>query len=319
MTNDLIERYIYAVTKRLPAKSRKDVSDELRTLIEDMLEERCQGMTPEEKDVKVVLTELGTPDELAEKYDTSTYKALIGPPYFQTYKFVLRIVVICTALGLAVAGVISELTTPSASIFEACFGWIGTIISGLMSGFAIVTLLFAFFSYKGIKLKNDSLDELPPVPKKKQEVSKADSIFGICICVIFLILFLAAPQIFGAYLTETHEFVPIFNIDIIRSVWYIPVIFSVAGIVREIIKLIEGRYNTRVMITIIITNVISAIAAIWWLMRDNIINLKFLTVMSSEDIVVQNVLTNFQFIFLGAILLALVMDTIVAITKTLSK
>lgn len=64
--NDLIERYIYAVTKRLPQKVQKDISDELRTLIDDMLAERCGELVPEEKDIRVVLTELGTPEELYE-------------------------------------------------------------------------------------------------------------------------------------------------------------------------------------------------------------------------------------------------------------
>lgn len=66
MKNDLIERYIYAVTKRLPQKVQKDISDELRTLIDDMLAERCGELVPEEKDIRVVLTELGTPEELYE-------------------------------------------------------------------------------------------------------------------------------------------------------------------------------------------------------------------------------------------------------------
>lgn len=56
MKNDLIERYIYAVTKRLPQKVQKDISDELRTLIDDMLVERCGELVPEEKDIRVVLT-----------------------------------------------------------------------------------------------------------------------------------------------------------------------------------------------------------------------------------------------------------------------
>jgi hypothetical protein len=37
---EMIDRYVYAVTKRLPEKQREDVSDELRGLIEDMLEAR---------------------------------------------------------------------------------------------------------------------------------------------------------------------------------------------------------------------------------------------------------------------------------------
>lgn len=44
--NDLIERYVYAVTKRLPAKLRADVSRELYGLIDDMLAERCGELVP---------------------------------------------------------------------------------------------------------------------------------------------------------------------------------------------------------------------------------------------------------------------------------
>lgn len=40
---ELIDRYIYAVTKKLPQKQREDIEKELRTLIDDMLEERCAG------------------------------------------------------------------------------------------------------------------------------------------------------------------------------------------------------------------------------------------------------------------------------------
>ena len=39
---ELKERYVYAVSRLLPHKMREDISAELDTLIEDMLEERCQ-------------------------------------------------------------------------------------------------------------------------------------------------------------------------------------------------------------------------------------------------------------------------------------
>ena len=38
--NDLIERYVYAVTKYMKADLKKDVSAELETIIQDMLEEK---------------------------------------------------------------------------------------------------------------------------------------------------------------------------------------------------------------------------------------------------------------------------------------
>ena len=106
MNNDLIERYIYAVTKRLPGKTREDVARELRTLIEDMLKERCGEVTPSDKDIRVVLTELGTPNELYEQYAGDGKRCLIGPPYYTTYVFVMKIVLICVAFGMTLSAVL---------------------------------------------------------------------------------------------------------------------------------------------------------------------------------------------------------------------
>lgn len=57
--NDLIDRYIYAVTKHMKSAMKKDVAAELETIIQDMLEERCEDVIPTERDIKVVLEENG--------------------------------------------------------------------------------------------------------------------------------------------------------------------------------------------------------------------------------------------------------------------
>ena len=90
--NDLIDRYIYAVTKHMKSAMKKDVAAELETIIQDMLEERCGDVTPTERDIKVVLTELGTPAELSSKYKGETQDCLIGQPYYSLYVYVLKIV-----------------------------------------------------------------------------------------------------------------------------------------------------------------------------------------------------------------------------------
>ena len=99
MKNDLIERYIYAVTKQLPKKNREDVSMELRGLIDDMLSERCAG-EPTEQDVRDVLTELGTPLELYAKYDEDADKCLIGQPYYSSYKLAMKAILAAIIGGL---------------------------------------------------------------------------------------------------------------------------------------------------------------------------------------------------------------------------
>ncbi len=339
MTNDLIERYIYAVVKKLPNNLKDDVSKELRSLIDDMLTERCKDVTPSDKDIKVVLTELGTPNELYEKYNPDTKKCLIGSPYYSTYKYVLKIVLICTGIGLVISTIIAGIIDicKDGSVVSEASGvinfqpWISLFVNlftnlpiGLIMGFAFVTLLFAFFYHKGIKIDTtNNLDSLPPVPKKTQRISKTEPIISICFLTIFLIVFLIVPEILCVIVTNPHELVPIFNTEAVRSAWYILVLFSSAGVIREIIMLFEGQYNKKVMVSSIIANAASALFAVWWLLRDNIINEKFINsltaVFDKDETFIINIFSNFQYFFLGVILFALILDTVTVIVKTLRK
>lgn len=59
---DLINRYIYAVTQKLPESQRADIEKELQGLVEDMLEDRGVGVeTASLEEVEQVLLELGPP------------------------------------------------------------------------------------------------------------------------------------------------------------------------------------------------------------------------------------------------------------------
>ena len=139
MKSDLIERYIYAATKRLPRKQREDVALELRGLIEDMLMERCGEEQPEERDIRVVLTELGTPQELAARYSDEENKALIGQPYYSVYRYILKIVLPATFFGLSVAHLLLFVMDPSAML-PAVAGWLNSLWNGMFGAFSAVTL-----------------------------------------------------------------------------------------------------------------------------------------------------------------------------------
>ena len=106
---DVTNRYIYQVVKRLGASQREEIKKELMGLIEDMLSERTEN--PAREDIDAVLTELGRPSELANKYrDSKQY--LIGPEYFSLYIFVLKVVLGAVALGMAVAMTVGFITAP---------------------------------------------------------------------------------------------------------------------------------------------------------------------------------------------------------------
>ena len=322
MNHELIERYIYAVTRRLPSKQREDVSQELSSLVDDLLTERCGDMTPSEKDIRVVLTELGSPQELYEKYDENSKKCLIGQPYYSTYLFILKIVIFSAAAGLTVANLMLQLIEPQAW-YAAVGSWLAMLWKGLMGTFGFVTLLFAFFYHCGVKIdKPFNFDDLPPVPKKQQQIPYWEPIVGIGISVVFLILFLAAPQAI-CIIYKGGEFVPLFNEGVMRGSWYIIVLFTLAGVTREVIKLVEKRYDRRVMVVTIITNGLSALLAVWWLTGEDLFNPVFKEKMTAlflnEEMFMVRFFEGFQYFFLAVMLLALVMDTIETIIKTLRK
>lgn len=329
MKDSLTERYIYAVTKRMPANQQKEVSDEIRSLIDDMLCERCGDVVPSERDIKIVLTELGSPRELAEKYDTSEKKCLIGAPYYVTYKYVLKIVLICVGIGMIISSVISAFVDgfekfDSAEIMlQSVKFWIDmfsnmfiTLQSGLIFGFTFVTLLFAFFYHKDIKIDSENLDELPSVPKNK--ISKADCIVGIAVSIAFAVVFLTVPQVFCMIL-QGKEFIPIFNVSEVQAHWYLIVVFALLGIIREVIKLIERQYSKKVMYATLITDICSALIAVLWLVNNNILNNVFISSVNNifDKGFLIAVFGNFNYFFLFCILLALTLDVAETIIKTI--
>lgn len=323
MKHDLIERYIYAVTKQLPKKQREDVAQELRGLIDDMLNERCGEITPTEKDIRIVLTELGTPQELSAQYDEDAKKCLIGHPYYSTYKFVLKIVLFAAAVGITIANLMLQLVEPQ-EWFSAITGWLEMLYNTLLATFAIVTLLFAFFYRKGVQITEPfNFDKLPPVPKRTKELSKRECIAGMVFIVIFVVVFLAVPQIMGFHIDRNGLRIPMFNVSALRETWYIIILFAICGMIRESVKLLEGRYNKPVLIVATVTNAISAILSIWWLTGFKLIHPEFLanvaTLFKGEDAFVINLFSNFQLYFLIIMLFALILDSVEVAIKTLRK
>lgn len=319
MKNELIDRYVYAVTRRLPARLRNDIDKELHSLIEDMLDARCGGLMPEDRDVRVILTELGTPSELAMRYMPEGRDHLIGPAYYSQYKMVTGIVLASVTFGLVLSGFISFFTDSSEALYFTLFSWIGTLITGLIAAFGAVTFISAVFERKNIALNfgGSELDSLPPVPEKKSVIPKGEPIAGIIFSVIFCVIFLAAPQIICAKFGADQPFIPVFNVDLIHQLWYIFVALTILGIARESFKLYEGRYTKRLAIVTVVTDILSAALTLVLLSSQQILNSAFIAgaspILSNE--VITGILTYFNLFFMAVILFCLLLDMGVTLFK----
>lgn len=319
MKNELIDRYVYAVTRRLPARLRNDIDKELHSLIEDMLDARCGGLMPEDRDVRIILTELGTPSELAMRYMPEGRDHLIGPAYYSQYKMVTGIVLASVTFGLVLSGFISFFTDSSEALYFTLFSWIGTLITGLIAAFGAVTFIFAVFERKNIALNfgGSELDSLPPVPEKKSVIPKGEPIAGIIFSVIFCVIFLAAPQIICAKFGADQPFIPVFNVDLIHQLWYIFVALTILGIARESFKLYEGRYTKRLAIVTVVSDILSAALTLVLLSSQQILNSAFIAgaspILSNE--VITGILTYFNLFFMAVILFCLLLDMGVTLFK----
>ena len=315
MKNDLKERYLYAVTKRLDPRIRQDVSLELQGLMEDMLAERCGEAEPSEADVKAVMAQLGTPAELYAKYADDADACLIPQPYYSAYKLSLKIVLTCVAVGLTISSILLAMVEPRA-VWETLEHWISTEFDCLLSTFAVLTLIFAVLSRKKAKIEGlFDLDSLPPVPKK--QISIWEPISGMAIDMVFLTVFLVVPQAFSAMVDGV--WIPMFDAQVIRGCWYILVLFTLAGVIREAVKLIERRYNKRVLAVTAAADLVSAALAAWWLSGRPILNSGMLKLMegllAEKDAIVIAPFANMNTFLLCAILLALVVDTVTTFLK----
>lgn len=316
MQHDLIERYIYAVKRGLPQKIKADVEQELRSHISDMLSDRTGDVLPTDTDVRVVLTELGPPKELAEKYSPDKQKALISGTYFTTYKFVLKIVALCVVFGLLVSNIIEIIF--GAVWYEEILDFFASIILSLLTSFSIVTLIFAVFERRGIKIETGlGLDDLPTVPKKNEEIKIGETITGIAFSVVFCIVFIAFPGIMGGFFDGV--FIPLLNIEVARSMWYLTLAMTVIGIAKAVYGMHEGRYTPALCVFSVIADVISFALTFVFFSNGALINQEFIgflaKIIEGDAAIVTTIFENFGMFMIVIISFALVIDITEMIVK----
>jgi len=253
------------VTKRLHPSQREDIEKELRSLIEDMLAQRTE--TPSREDADAVLTELGRPSALADKY-RDVKKHLIGPAYFEMYLLVLRIVLIVMAAGMTVAISIGYLVAPPVSAVDAIVRYVTSIVTALFQAFGCITIAFALAERYSRRTPADASDgwspkDLEPVPTPKSVIRKWEPIVGIVFSVLGLILFNFAPHLIGAYVPGgTPSVIPVFNMDAYWGALWLINLSIVVGVVKEIARLLAGRYTFKLAIATVVLNAVSLVVVL---------------------------------------------------------
>ena len=211
---NLLDLYVSEVGSHLPAKTRADIETELRSLLQDMLEERAKssGKPVDDELTLQVLQEYGSPEKVATSYRGERY--LVGPKLYPTYIKVLQIVLpiigILSLVGLGLSlvpmdaiigpGVEGAIKAGVAGfvevISEAISGFFGSMISAL----GVITLIFALLERFAPDMKTESdkweakslLTITPP-----DKIKPAELIVEIFFTGLAILVFNFFPQIVG--------------------------------------------------------------------------------------------------------------------------
>lgn len=241
---NLIDRYVNEVGRRLPRKRRGDVQAELRSLLQDTLEDRVEG-EPTEDDVVAMLEEFGPPEKVAASYQPS-WQYLVGPELFPLFKIVLGAVLLAIAVGLTVAFVMGALFSPSepAELGWQLLNYAGTYLQAGLGTFASIVIVFAILQRLGVRPDKEpekvwNPRDLPDV-KHVDVVGRGESVASIAFSLVFLFLINTFGDRIGIVMTWGEA--PILTHIVQNNVLWINVAL-VLGIALNALLLWQGRWH----------------------------------------------------------------------------
>jgi hypothetical protein len=214
---NLLEKYIEEVGKRLPLRNRRDLQAEIRSTIEDMLEDRSRetGRPVDDALAGEILAEFGSPDRVAAGYSPARY--LIGPRLYPVFELVVRIVLtVLLSVMLAVFCIQYFSSGGAPAVFAAALvNFLPGLLGALISAFGNVVIVFAIIERVKPDAKFDEEeDKWTPadleVEKDPDHVGRGGTIFEILVTMLGLAVFNLYPQVIGIAALKNGEwmFIP---------------------------------------------------------------------------------------------------------------
>lgn len=243
---NLIDRYVAEFGKNLPLlKGREDIEKELRSTLEDMLEDRAgQAGRPRDEAMEIeLLKEYGSPQKVAATYNPQPY--LIGPRMFPFFLMVLKIVItVVVTVLLVLTGIRAVTDTPfmGADFVNIVGKGLGDIVSAAIMAFGIIVVVFAILERvlpdSEIGDFSDEKDWDPASLAKEPDpdtVKRGELIAEIVFTFIGLAILNLYPEIPGMdfFSDKKMYFIPMFSDAFFKFIPWINAIF-LAEIVLDI-------------------------------------------------------------------------------------
>lgn len=285
--SQLIDRYVYDVTRRLPEQDRDEVEKELKSHIYDMLPDDA-----DEHDIEEVLYKLGSPASLAEKYRKKT-RYLISPAKFDEYVRILKWVLpLAGIIALAVGTALGAVDVIKSGSIDFVYFMSSILSKGISVGISAVfhalvwtTIGFAIAEHIDIKTEERreqkwSIGELPhALPNDKNGIPLSDSIVELVVTILFSVLAILLclgiiPFVFFIQYGDI-QVRTLFSPEFLSACLPVIIITGVFGIIEQSIKIKVRRWTPLVCSAVIISNLISMGVFLPLLKHSNIFSAEF--------------------------------------------
>jgi len=265
----LIDRYITAVSENLPAKIRKDTVTEIRSLIQDALDDRSktEGKAPDDEMMVAVLKEFGPPEKLAAPYLPDKY--LVGPRLFPPFILVLRIALPIIFVLVLVASWLGfdQVTVMTAREFiTELIKSLANSLSAVVSAFGNIVLIFAILQWALPEFKTKTKEWDPHTLKAISEPDRikiGELIIEIALILTALIIFNFYPDRVGIYnnLNGVWSFTPVLTTTFFSYIPWLDLVWGLT-ILLDVILLRKGAWQmgTRIL-SILVSGLTISIAS----------------------------------------------------------
>ena len=232
---ELIERYLYQVEKYLPKANRKEISNELRSLILEQLDDQDINMNDEDK-IASILKDFGEPRKVAASY--TKQDGVIANELVPIFYLVLRILFYVLPITLLFVSMIDYFNTNDTySIIDLLLSMLYSVPNILMALMASIGILFVVFSgisqsltskdLEDIKIPEFDPKKLPKVPTNIYKVSMFETLFSILASILFLYIINYQQGVIAIYFegerypllnTRFQQILPYINIGLIVQI-----------------------------------------------------------------------------------------------------
>jgi hypothetical protein len=250
---DMIDLYVAEVGKQLPWRGRHDIEAELRSTLQDMLDDRSKRANrPVDDDmIKALLTEYGPPNRVAATYQPARY--IIGPRLYPFFIFVLKIVLTVLTVVMAVTlGIqLGSQSLRGTPLVQGMATGLAGILGADLQAFGNMVLVFAILERvmpaREFKFDEETKEWDPASLTKteaKNDVKPWDPITSILFTAAALILFNGYPQLIGINFVRDGQWtsIPVLTEAFWRWMPYVNILWALQ-IALQLVLLRHGRWQ----------------------------------------------------------------------------